>query len=72
MLLWGLLLEGRCYGNNKKSVIRIQPASGKGAGAFGVGVTILMWVSQEKPARATASEGLMITLQKHKSDFLLL
>ena len=31
VLVWGLLLEGRCYGNDRKSVIWIQPASDKGA-----------------------------------------
>lgn len=75
VLLWGLLLEGRCYGNNKKSVIRIQPASGKGAvwaswcGGHWHSHVCLTRKSQQVGNCLT--EGLMITLQKHKSDFPL-
>lgn len=58
MLLWGLLLEGRCYGNNKKSVIRIQPASGKGAvwASWCGGLTFSCVSSREKASKELPHE----------------
>lgn len=75
VLVWGLLLQGRCYGNGRKSVIWIQPASGKSAvqapwrGGHWHSHVCVIRKSHQVGNRLT--EGLMITLQKHKSDFPL-
>lgn len=78
VLVWGFLLEGRWYGNDRKSVIRVQPASGKGAvraswcGGHWCSHVCLTRKSQGNCQVGNClTEGLMITLQKHKSDFPL-